>query len=145
MWRRFLAERWNSIGLGYQVVSYELALIRFSHALAHSGSLVVRHPVDAASPRLDFARLFGEFILIFAGPGFSVGQQVAERFCHHSLSGFARDFAAQLTRLQSTLYGQVSLLPNAEKCQIRKVAPGAPVSHEAALRNTITPAATAAA
>jgi hypothetical protein len=68
-------------------------LIRFSHALAHSGSLVVRHPVDAGSARLDFARVFGEFILIFAGPGFSVGQQVAERFCHHSflqlLSGSA--------------------------------------------------------
>jgi hypothetical protein len=62
------------IGFGYQVVSYELALIRLSHALAHSGSLVVRHPVQAASPRFDFTRVFGEFILIFAGPGFSLGQ-----------------------------------------------------------------------
>jgi|SRR6185295_10306489 len=98
------------IGFGYQIVSYELALIRFSHALAHSGSLVVGHAVDAGSPRLDFARVFGEFILIFSGPGFSVGQQVAERFCHHSFSQLL--FGS----------GQVSLLPNAEKCQIRKVA-----------------------
>jgi hypothetical protein len=73
------------IGFGYQIVRYELALIRFSHALAHSSSLVVRHPVDAGSPRLDFARVFGEFILIFARPSFSVGQQVAERFSHHSI------------------------------------------------------------
>jgi hypothetical protein len=72
------------IGFGYHVVSYELALICLSQALVHGGSLVVRHPVEAASPRFDFARVFGEFILIFAGPGFSVGQQVAERFCHHS-------------------------------------------------------------
>ena len=28
------------IGFGYQIVRYELALIRFSHALAHSGFLV---------------------------------------------------------------------------------------------------------
>jgi hypothetical protein len=62
------------IGFGYQVVRYELALIRFSHALAHSGSLVVRHAVDAGSPRFYFARVFGEFFLIFAGPGLSVDQ-----------------------------------------------------------------------
>jgi hypothetical protein len=55
------------IGFGYQVVRSELALIRFGHALAHSGSLFVRHSVDAASPRLDFMGVFGEFFLIFAG------------------------------------------------------------------------------
>jgi hypothetical protein len=113
------------IGFGYHIVRYELALIRFSHALAHSGSLVFRHRVDAGSPRLDFSRVFGEFILIFAGPGFGMGQQVAERFCHHSFTTFvwvsrnARDFPAQRTRSQ---HGQVSLLPNAEKRQIQEVA-----------------------
>ena len=61
-------------GFGYHIVRYELALIGFSHALAHSGPLLVRHPVDAGSPRFDFARVFGKFFLILAGPGFSVGQ-----------------------------------------------------------------------
>jgi hypothetical protein len=148
------------IGFGDQIVRYELALIRFSHALVHSGSLVVRHPVDTGSPRFDFARVFGEFILIFAGPGFSVGQQVAERFCHHCFlqlrSGSAglREISQQRTRSQATQYGQGSLLPNAEKCQIQKVATGAPVSRKAALRkscplhrarDTITPSALVAA
>jgi hypothetical protein len=69
------------IGFGYHIVQYELALISFSHALVNSGSLIVRHRVDAGSPRFDFARVFGEFILIFAGPAFSLGKQIAERFC----------------------------------------------------------------
>jgi hypothetical protein len=99
------------IGFGYQVVSYELALIRFSHALVHSGSFVVRHPVQAASPGFDFTCIFGEFILIFARPGFSMGQQVAERFRHRFTTFLSGS-------------GQVSLLPSAGKCQIQKVATG---------------------
>src|SRR4051794_10439776 len=74
------------VGLRNQVIRYELALIRFCHALAHRGPLVVRHSIDAGSPRFDFASVFGEFFLVFAGPGFGVGQQVAERLCHHWLS-----------------------------------------------------------
>jgi hypothetical protein len=76
------------VGFGYQIVRYELALVSFSHALAYCGSLLVRHRVDAGSPRLDFARIFGEFVLILAGPGFSVGKEVAERFGHHSFHNF---------------------------------------------------------
>jgi hypothetical protein len=41
-----------------------LASIRFSHSLAHSGALVIRHSVDAGSPRHGFARVFGELVLI---------------------------------------------------------------------------------
>lgn len=80
------------IGFRHNLVGYELALIRFRETLGHGGPLVVRHRIDAGATRFDFARIFGKFVLILAGPGFSVRQDISERFSHRVLlyhtSGF---------------------------------------------------------
>src|SRR5882757_1814598 len=81
------------IGFRHNLIRHELALIGFSEAPAHRGSLVIRHRIDTGAPCLDFARVFGEFVLILTGPGFGMFQQVFERFRHHGSLYHASELA----------------------------------------------------
>jgi hypothetical protein len=96
------------IGFRHNLVRYELALIGFRQALAHRGSLFIRHRVDAAAPGLDFACVLGELVLILRGPGFGMFQQVFERFRHHGSLYHASELAG--------VRRGVEIIPNRETC-----------------------------
>jgi hypothetical protein len=91
------------IGFRYNLVRYELALIGFSQALGYGGPLVVRHRIDARATRFDFARNFGKFVLILAGPGFSVRQDISERFRHHAPLYHTGDFSTTCLPFRSRI------------------------------------------
>src|SRR4051812_28959170 len=88
------------IGFRHNLFRHELTLIGLGHALAHRGSLFIRHRIDAGAPAFDFTGVFGKFVLILPGPGLGMFQQVFERFRHHGSLYHASELVTSIVMLR---------------------------------------------